>query len=370
MCLSDADALRETAGEGGVVTEATAGRAKSAGRAKPLDRVKVVTICRRNHVGEGYVARCTRSWRRIRGASGRLAMIDAGLGDDGQAMAREMGFEVYGPHSRERDAALKGREALKTIRRKWLTWRKVVDPVVHFRDEPYVLIIDTDVLVTRPIALPDAGYDFAYSCDPVPAYRGRWHLPLRERMLLSLNAGFLLVRPAAVDLDELNRLAERYFLNTRMMWWTAQSVWSVVMAASERTAMFDGRDVRTIAGNDKQTHEQMVSNRVKLFGGNRAVADEAEMGRLIQGAAVLHFASRGKRWIDYADDNDREGVADAPEEAGKGEADVLRVMPARRATWLERLVICGRMAAKSVQDRRVLRRLERRQQDSAERGAS
>ena len=101
-------------------------------------------------------------------------------------------------------------------------------------------------------------------------------------MVLSLNAGFMLFTPAKVDLDELERITRRYFLSSRKMWWTVQAVWSVVMAASGTCAIFDGRDVRTVSGNQKRTLEEIETNQVKLAGRNTAIGTEAEATTLLK----------------------------------------------------------------------------------------
>jgi hypothetical protein len=219
-------------------------------------------------------------------------------------------------------------------------WKKVLDPLVLCDDE-YLLVIDTDVLITRPIGFSSAGPRFVYQCDDVPAYRGSWRLPLRRPMMYSLNAGFMILPPAEVDLDQLEEVTRRYFLNARNTWWTEQSAWSFIMASSGDGGMFDGHDVRTFSGNRKRTPEEVRSNRVKFFGSSDLIDSREEAMELIRGAAVLHFAGSGKTWIDLA----KELVDD------HAQRQVLGVIPARPAGPVQRLVLSGRLLLKQCRDR-------------------
>jgi hypothetical protein len=302
-----------------------------------LDGIQVVTLADSQYLRRSYVAICVRSWARIRGADRPFWLLDAGLGDDDEVIDA-LGLRKPPEAERRIQERLAPWPALRSIRSRFITWRKLIDAVVLFEQARHVLFIDTDAYVAKPIAFPQSKFDFAYQCDDVPAYRGRWYLPLCEPMLLSLNAGFMLFAPARVDLEELERITSRYFLNAKNMWWTVQAAWSVVMAASGACAMFDGRDVRTFSGNRKRTLTEIQRNSVKLTGRSEVIGSEAEASALLNGAAVLHFAGHGKAWINVA-----ESLSDSA-----AVTQVLRLQPPQLASALERMMIAGRMLAVQV----------------------
>lgn len=303
-------------------------------------KLRLITLVGPGYIRRPYVQRCVYSWRRIQGAETVPIAVNAGMSENDQSRARELGLEVSDEYEAIVHAAVENRPTLRELRNRFLTWKKVVDPVVLGRGAR-TLIIDTDVFITQRVMIPGDCPPFVYQCDDVPAYRGSWKLPLLEPMVYSLNAGFLLIEPDDVDLDHMEHIAKRYFLTYPIGWWTAQSMWSTIMARSGNVGIFSGEDVCTFSGSRKRTMREARANRVKLFGNGKLISERTEALRMIRGLAVVHFAGRGKAWIDLV--NEVEGISRDQRE--------LRVHTAQPASALQCVLLSSRMLAVRLKDR-------------------
>lgn len=295
--------------------------------------VALVTVSGKTHFNKPYTARCIASWSKLADVSSPWYIISDGLRDEDRERAVATGFTCVDRHPEAVLAALARRPALAVFREASPTWRHVIDSVVLFHGMHRVVLIDTDVLVLQACRLPLDGPDFVFSQDDIPGYRGSPLLPLQQPILPTINPGFMVLNPAAVDLDFLEFIARRYLVHSKNYWWTRQSALSVVVANSDARAMFDGRDVRVVSANRKRSPEQVVNDRWKYLGNSQPVTDQAVVRRSMQDAAVLHLAGYGKRWIDLA----MELVDESPGPR------VLRVKSAPLATGLERCGIATRM---------------------------
>jgi hypothetical protein len=204
------------------------------------------------------------------------------------------------------------------------------------------VLVDTDVFVVEPIAFADQGLDFVFNGDSTPGFRGKWYLPLIEPMVPTINPGFLLLRPTAVDLDALENLVQRYFLWSKNYWWTRQAALSVIVGRSQRRGIFSGVDVRVFSGDVKRTAKQIRENHWMYFGSN-APADRGFAEECLRGAAVLHCAGRGKKWLELA----RAWVR------CDGAPRILSALPAQNASRLQRCALALRMLAIQIGRRRV-----------------
>jgi hypothetical protein len=298
--------------------------------AAALDGIRLVSVAGKTHINRDYTAQCVTTWSRIRGIAGRYQLISDGLRESDVELATDLGFDVLPRHPEIVVEAMSARPALAKIREALPTWRHVIDSVIVFRDSPYILLIDTDVLLRQPIVFERQGLDFLYNCDDIPGFRGKWYLPYIEPMVPAINPGFMLLNPQAVDLDTLEQLVARYFISQKKYWWTRQAALSVLVGRSTRRGIFDGNDVRVISGNYKRTPQQVINNKWAWLGSNRLVTDENLMRQFFEGAAVLHCAGAGKKWLHIA--------LDATQETR-----MLRGWPVRNATPIERVLISGRM---------------------------
>jgi hypothetical protein len=302
-----------------------------------LGDIKLVTVADDRNWVKAHCKVCVGSWSKIIGLAEGMVIVDDGLGDDIRMEALDHGFSVHQMNDEMVVASLQKWPSLKEIRALLPTWRHVVDALILHREYSHVLLVDTDVLVTQTIAFLDQGYHFVANCDDVPGYRGKWVLPLKNPIIPAMNPGFFLMQPALVDIEWLDWLVGKYILGARKYWWTRQLALSALVARSSKSGMFSGYDVRVISGNYKRSRREIEENEYKMWGSSRQVENEGYIRDLIENAAVLHLAGRGKRWIGVAQEMCRKG---APPR-------LLAAIPARTATVLERVVIAARIAAVS-----------------------
>lgn len=270
----------------------------------------LVTVAGGEHFGNNFSKACIDSWSRLRDVRKPRLMINGGLTSKGLTFALEQGFEVPDKHTELVLEAVRNRPGLAYIRRQLYTWRHIVDGLILYSHAKHIVFVDTDVYITRPIRINSDGSDFIYNCDDIPGFRGRWTIALREKLVPSINPGFIVIRPSAVDLDMLSDLISRYIVGQPgTLWWTRQTVLAVLVGNSQKSEIFDGEDVRVISGYRKRTAQEIRTNKWKILGDSRPMVDPTEARKCIEGAAVLHLAGRGKKWIhiaqEYADDESR-----------------------------------------------------------------
>lgn len=299
-----------------------------------IGNILLSSVCGRKHWDMPYARTCIASWRRLQGVAGEFAMVDGGLDETSSGEMERAGFRVYGRREQAILDVLGNRPALLHMRENLVTWRHLIDSLVLGRDREYVLMVDTDVFVCQAVSFAAEDKDFVYNCDDVPGFRGRWYLPFARKMIPSLNPGFFLMRANAIDLDMLDGLVARYFIQSRKYWWTRQAALSVIVAASAKAGIFDGADVRVFSGNRKRTAEQTITNRFVHFGSNAPIDTEGEALPYVRDAAVLHLAGRGKQWLDLAA---RTNPPDRP-------VRVLHSLPVRLATAFDKVMIAARLA--------------------------
>lgn len=305
----------------------------------------LVTVAGGDRFGDEFSRTCVSSWVRIEGIDGPKLMINGGLTATGRNVADEYSFTVIEKNDERIREAVRNRPGLDFIRRKLYTWRHIVDGLILCSDAEYIVFIDTDVFVTRSVSLPLQDAEFLYNCDDIPGFRGSWTIPLKERMVPSINPGFLVVKSSAVDLDVLNELILRYFMSHRdTFWWTRQTAMAILVGRSPRSFIFDGDDVRVFSGNYKRTPKDIRRNRWRYFGSSRPVTDESRARQAIQGASILHLAGLGKRWLHIA-----EGFIDEDSSPYQ-----LGVSPAKVATPFESVVIAIRLLLLQSAARRKL----------------
>lgn len=306
-----------------------------------IDSLVLVTVSGTKHFNRDYSQQCIPTWDRITGVQERR-MVSDGLTAEDIARAGDAGIECCDRNPEQVLDSLADRPALQVMREASPTWRHVIDTMILCRDADYVVLIDTDVFIVEPIAFARQELDFVYNCDDIPGYRGKWYLPFVQPMVPAINPGFMLLRPQAVDLDALEDLVQRYFVDAKNYWWTRQSALSVVVGRSSRRAIFDGHDVRVFSGNRKRSPDEILQNQWKWRGDSRFITDEPTVHRCLEGAAVLHLAGAGKRWLNVAHTLER----------STGEPRVLAGSEAPLATPLERFMIATRMFAIQAGKRR------------------
>lgn len=244
-----------------------------------------------------WVPTCVQSWQLIQDCSQEILFLSDGTaGLTAEALSvlpRNCRFRIEPDQERRMEAALEPFPALRKIRKEDLTWRKILDVAVIAAGLERVLLIDTDVLIRRPIRLPE-GNGLFYLREDIPAYRGKWLLPLRESMVLSFNAGFVLLKPDAIDLPFLEYAVGRYFAVLRNKWWSEQAAWSLLAARHPEPSYFDGRSACVLSGFATRSPAEIQANRVRLISSKKLLTAEQLVA---QGgtAPVLHLSGLSKQ---------------------------------------------------------------------------
>lgn len=257
-------------------------------------------MCGNYHANKSWYFRCASSWNRIQEVEKTVILDDGSLENQNYESIQQFGYSVLTSDQVEKlvESELEGFEALREMRDRSNTFRKVVDTNIIFREKEKVLLVDSDVYVRGKVRIPSPAPDFLWISAGVPGYRGHPTLPISHPMVLGFNAGFVFWNPRAVDLNFLNRITKDYLLRTENEFWTEQAAWSALAGRSDHKGAFDGRDVCNISGLNKRSPEEVEKNVTKWIGKSSHVNDTSVIEKKIDGASVLHFAGVGKKWID------------------------------------------------------------------------
>ena len=240
---------------------------------------------------------CVGSWRLIHGCLEEILFLSDSDGlltpEALSVLPESVRFRIEPEQGQRVAQALEPFPALRKIRAEDLTWRKILDLAVIGADLERVLLIDTDVLIRRPVLLPE-GAGFHYLREDVPAYRAHWTLPLREVMVPSFNAGFVLLQPAAIDLSFLERAARKYFVGLRNKWWSEQSAWALLAGQSADPKYFDGQSACVLSGFATRSAADIRANRVKLLSSKKRLTAEQLIAQA-GSSQVLHLSGLSKQ---------------------------------------------------------------------------
>ncbi|MCP9915822.1 hypothetical protein [Cyanobium sp. ATX 6F1] len=254
-----------------------------------------------------WVPDCVRSWGLMEGCSDEILLLSDGGGElTPEALSvlpRHLRFRIELDQEQRVAVALEPFPLLRQIRAEDLTWRKILDVAVIGADLERVLLIDTDVLIRCPVRLPE-GTCLHYLREDVPAYRAHWTMPLREAMVLSFNAGFVLLQPAAIDLHFLERTVRRYFAGLRNKWWSEQSAWSLLAGRDVEPRFFDGQSACVLSGFATRSAADVRANRVKFISSKQRLTAQQLIAQA-GSSPVLHLSGLSKQHFDviYVDRN-------------------------------------------------------------------
>jgi hypothetical protein len=293
-------------------------------------------MCGSYHANKDWYPRCISSWHRVQGAREVFILDDGSLEKEDYDLIQQAGHNVVPIKkiNKEVHEQIKPYPALKKMRDRSSTFRKVVDANILFRKSEKVLLVDSDVYVRGKIKIPIDAPEFLYVIADVSGYRGGASLPIFHPMVLGFNAGFVFWHPGSVDLELLDKISEKYFLQVQNEFWTEQAAWSVLAGRAGSKGAFDGRDVCNVGGLQKRSPQEVRANETKWFGKSTPVKDPSVIEKIVEGTSVLHFPGPGKKWIqDFA----------TPRE----DADQVRTLrwePTENANLFERGLLALRMA--------------------------
>jgi hypothetical protein len=297
-----------------------------------------------------WVVSCLRSWARLRGTAADWHVVSDGTleQEDVAALAAQL------PHLKihfeegleERVAkALAAHPAITNLRRKNIVWRKLIDCALAGADETNPrLLIDTDVMVRRPVLLPggDSLPPIVYQLDEISGYQGSWRAAWREPMVVSCNSGFVLFRPRLIDFDFLEYVARNYLPPGRDLWWSEQFAWSLLAGRTEAPHFWEGASAAVVCGYKTRTQAEIVANRVKFFSRKSRLVTDAQMRERCGDIPVIHLAGISKHLF----------TALLPGEDGV-EPELLRMRLDTPLNFSEKIAVSSRLLLKELGDRTI-----------------
>ncbi len=261
----------------------------------PIPPLPLVTLLGRWPLSHPWVGPCMRSWAAIQNTQPLISAVSDGtltstlvnesdvapllkFDDDGGARVREM-LSAY-PY-------------LRQMRERDLTWRKLLDAPLLHRTAPHILLIDTDVLVRAPVSI-SAMAPLVYLREDIPAYQAAPFLPLKEPMVRSFNAGFVLLSPSVIDLDYLEYLVKRFLIQLKNPWWSEQAAWAALAGRLPGARFWSGEDACTLSGFKTRSASQIRNDVVRMRSSPHRCSPE-ELLALAGTAKVIHLAGMGKK---------------------------------------------------------------------------
>jgi len=267
------------------------------------DSYHIVTLLGQWPLSHSWVPACMQSWSNLQGASREINVISDGSLESLISFppyTDELDLPIqYSPDNILKvDNALKNYPALATIRSLDLTWRKLLDPVILFPHYQRILLIDTDVIVRKPVIIPNESGIF-YLREDIPAYQGSPMIPWKFPTVKSFNAGFILFEPSTIDLDFLERVVSKYFLGLKNFWWSEQLAWSLCAGRLPKRFIWKGKHCVVLSGFDTRNLLEISTNVVKLFS-SKKVLNAQEISYVAGDAIILHLAGKGKHhWAEF-----------------------------------------------------------------------
>ncbi|WP_373056954.1 hypothetical protein [Zunongwangia sp. H14] len=255
----------------------------------------LITLYGSNYIDNEWTIPCMKSWGNIQNISSSQFYVlpDSALSNREEAVFSSMNFQVLNSNSVVEDF-LTDYPALKEIRSKDSTWRKIIDSAILFPKVEKITIIDTDVYIKDRVLLPMKGFDIAYMREDVPAYRGKWNMAWNEKMVPALNAGLITVNPEIIDFRYLEKIVSKYLTTCKSYWWSEQSGWSCLAGKSKKRVLFNGKQVKVTSGMRKRSVLEVQRNGYKYFGKKGMIDSFEEFRHLLKGGSIFHFAGPGK----------------------------------------------------------------------------
>jgi hypothetical protein len=301
---------------------------------------KLITLCGKRNLGYELTKPCIQSWKHFQDID-QIIIIDDGS-ELTQKDLKKYDLEQYKlicgrEHENYINDFLAPYESLRKIRLLNVTWRKLIDPTILFRDQE-LIVIDTDVFVVNPVLFPKIDVDYAFMFEGIPAYRGKPLFPLHYDLVCSLNAGLVWYKTKLIDFDFLEKLVAKYLLPVKDHWWTLQSAWAACAGKTSNKFYFSGRQVRVFPGIWKRSPVEVKNNTLKYIGKNKPIEKEDDAKEFLSGADIIHFAGDGKKWFNFFYNK----LFIETSDENKIPAS-LELMHAKKATSIQKLLIASRL---------------------------
>ncbi|MDT0650417.1 hypothetical protein [Autumnicola edwardsiae] len=255
----------------------------------------LITLYGSNYIENDWTLPCMKSWSKILNISPSefYVLPHKPISVKEKKIISALDFQILNSNL-EVDSFLADYPALQQIREKDGTWRKILDTAILFPEVEKITIIDTDVFIKDNVLLPNKGFDIAYMREDVPAYKGKWNMAWKEKMVPALNAGLIIVDPAVIDFHYLEKLVSNYLNKCKSYWWSEQSAWACLAGKSKTRVLFNGRQVKVTSGMKKRNFLEIQQNGYKYFGKKGMIETYDEFKNLLEGGSIFHFAGPGK----------------------------------------------------------------------------
>jgi len=260
----------------------------------PDIKFPLISLYGTDYINNDWTKECMRSWQNITNIQNNHTYIlpEKTPGKSENEFFRQLEFNVLDGLKTEQ--FLKNYPALQEIRKRDVTWRKILDPAILFPEATAITLIDTDVYIRNKVNLPLLDFDIIYMREDIPAYRSNWKVAWKFPMVPALNAGIIIVKPDLIDFDFLEALVGKYILNCKNLWWSEQTAWSCLAGKTEKRGVFDGKTVRVTSAMKLRKPQEMIQNKYKYFGGNKMIKEYSEFKPYLIDGSIFHFAGPGK----------------------------------------------------------------------------
>lgn len=301
------------------------------------------TALGRRFLADERIVKCLESWKNLPSDMPIRAINDGTLDQDQiDRVSTEFGIECV-TQEEINDRVLPRLAGLDKVKH-YLSvikhFKKAVYTPLLAEDDDMCLLLDSDVLVKRPVEFPSDSPDILICCDDVPAYRLHYTAPFRIPLVPCINSGFVYFNPKSVQPSYLDEAFERASVKSINNWWVEQASWSIYAGNAKSKGLFIGSDACVVAGIGKRTPEQVFSNRFVWFRKSKEDTPET-IQKLIEEASILHFAGPGKPWIDAVNGH-QNTYADRL---------TLRWQTLANCTFKEKLLLSSRLLAIQTKER-------------------
>lgn len=299
----------------------------------------VISVLGHRFLKDEKVLKCIKSWRNLQGNFNFKIISDGTLNkEDISFIENSLGMTVFENEEIEQkiNSKIEKLEYINYYLDKIKHYKKAIYTPLLSQGYDRCLLIDSDVMIFEPINFPENSPDILISPDDIPAYRLHWSAPLKIPLVPCINSGFVYFKPSVIDIEYLNSTLKVARSLSESKWWVEQATWAIYCGNIQSKGLLDGRDARVISGIGKRSFKQIINNQFAWYSKNQPNTWE-EIIEMSKGAAVIHFAGPGKKWINSVFDEQFKEKQKSYRE--------LRWKPLKNASALEKILLSLRILA-------------------------
>jgi len=269
-----------------------------------MAKIAIASLCNKYSQKQNWFPSCVGTWKEnLCPDIDKFFVSDGTLSTEHQKEIEVMSGGIFLDSSgfAERLSELfKRYPAISKQRERCIFYRRIIDFSVYFEEYDYILNLDTDVGIVKPIQLADDLPEFAFCVDEVPGYSSSPDIVFKSRIITGLNAGFLLFCPKTIlkNLDFIEEVTYRFISKGKIPWWSEQTLWASIAAnLCQDVRIFSPNSVAIVSGSEKRSINDVHSNKTRYFSRTKKIKDQKHIYDIIGNAKVIHFAGPGKPWI-------------------------------------------------------------------------